>query len=70
MIRKIKDYTLMGYFWLTGLFILLVLAAIISYLISKGAPFISMEFILGTPKGLPLGNVKESIFPLLKALYG
>lgn len=65
MIRKIKDYTLMGYFWLTGLFILLVLAAIISYLISKGAPFISMEFILGTPKGLPLGN-EGGIFPAIK----
>lgn len=65
IIRKVTDYLLMGFFWLTGLFILSVLIAIISYLIWKGAPNINMEFILGTPKGLPLGT-EGGIFPAIK----
>ncbi len=64
-IRKIKDYLLMGFFWLSGLFILLILTGIIAYLIGRGAPFISMDFILGTPKGLPLGSA-GGIWPAIK----
>lgn len=55
----------MGFFWLSGLFILLVLMAIILYLIWRGGPFINKEFILGSPSGLPLGS-EGGIFPAIK----
>lgn len=63
--RTIADRLLMGFFWLSGLFILLVLMAIILYLIWRGGPFINKEFILGSPSGLPLGS-EGGIFPAIK----
>lgn len=63
--RAVIDRLLMGFFWLSGLFILLVLLAIILYLIWRGGPFMNREFILGNPSGLPLGS-EGGIFPAIK----
>lgn len=59
------DKLLSGFFWLSGLIILLVLAAIVFYLLWRGGPFIDKEFILGSPRGLPLGS-EGGIFPAIK----
>lgn len=63
--RNLADYLLTGFFWVSGLFILLVLVAILAYLIWRGGAFINMEFILGTPAGYPLGS-EGGIFPAIK----
>jgi phosphate transport system permease protein len=63
--RAIADKLLIGFFWVSGLLILLVLVAIISYLIWRGGPFISREFILGNPAGIPLGS-EGGIYPAIK----
>jgi phosphate transport system permease protein len=63
--RAITDRLLMGFFWLSGIFILLVLLAIILFLVWRGGPFINVEFILGTPSGLPLGS-EGGILPAIK----
>ena len=63
--RAITDRLLMGFFWLSGIFILLVLLAIILFLVWRGGPFINIEFILGTPSGLPLGS-EGGILPAIK----
>jgi phosphate transport system permease protein len=55
----------MGFFWLAGLFILVVLLAIIAYLIWRGGPFVDSAFIMGSPAGLPLGS-EGGIFPAIK----
>lgn len=63
--RALTDGLLMGFFWLSGLFILVVLLAIIFYLIWRGGPFIDSTFIVGSPAGLPLGS-EGGIFPAIK----
>ncbi|MDD3898942.1 MAG: phosphate ABC transporter permease PstA [Syntrophomonadaceae bacterium] len=63
--RNLTDYLLTGFFWVSGLFILLVLVAILAYLIWRGGAFINMEFILGSPAGYPLGS-EGGIFPAIK----
>lgn len=63
--RNFTDYLLTGFFWVSGLFILLVLAAILAYLIWRGGAFINMDFILGTPAGYPLGS-EGGICPAIK----
>lgn len=55
----------MGFFWVSGLFILLVLAAILAYLIWRGGAFINIEFLLGSPEGYPLGS-EGGILPAIK----
>lgn len=63
--RVAADLLLKSFFWLSGLFILLVLLAIILYLIWRGGPYISSEFIVGSPAGTPLGS-EGGIFPAIK----
>ena len=63
--RAVTDGLLMGFFWLAGLFILVVLLAIIAYLIWRGGPFVDSAFIMGSPAGLPLGS-EGGIFPAIK----
>jgi phosphate transport system permease protein len=55
----------MACFWVSGLFILLVLLSIIGYLIWRGGPFINSEFIMSSPSGFPLGT-EGGIFPAIK----
>lgn len=64
-IRKLFDLLLIGLFWLSGLFILFILLAIISYLIWRGGPFVNIQFLLDVPRGLPLGS-EGGIFPAIK----
>jgi phosphate transport system permease protein len=63
--RALADGLLIGFFWLSGLFILMVLLAIIWYLVWRGGPFISIEFIMASPAGIPLGS-EGGIFPAIK----
>ena len=63
--RVAADLLLKSFFWLSGLFILLVLLAIILYLIWRGGPYISSQFIVGSPAGTPLGS-EGGIFPAIK----
>ncbi|MDR9756893.1 MAG: phosphate ABC transporter permease PstA [Thermoanaerobacterales bacterium] len=63
--RAIADKLMIGFFWASGLLILLVLVAIVLYLIWRGGPFISREFILGNPAGIPLGS-EGGIYPAIK----
>ncbi|MDD2510388.1 MAG: hypothetical protein PHP26_05325 [Syntrophomonas sp.] len=44
---------------------MLVLLAIILYLIWRGGPYISSQFIVGSPAGTPLGS-EGGIFPAIK----
>ncbi|MDD3272245.1 MAG: phosphate ABC transporter permease, partial [Syntrophomonadaceae bacterium] len=64
-LRAITDLLWKGFFWLSGLFIILVLLAIISYLIWRGGAYINSQFILGSPAGTPLGST-GGIFPAIK----
>ncbi|HZJ85195.1 MAG TPA: phosphate ABC transporter permease PstA [Syntrophomonadaceae bacterium] len=64
-LRNFFDSLLIGILWLSGLFILLILLAIIVYLVWRGGPFVSMEFLLTSPKGLPLGS-EGGVFPAIK----
>ena len=63
--RNLSDHLLTGFFWVSGLFILLVLVGILAYLIWRGGAFINIEFILGSPAGYPLGS-EGGIFPAIK----
>jgi phosphate transport system permease protein len=65
MKKAIKDYLLMGWFWVSGLLILVILLAIIIYLIWRGGAFINSDFILESPGGFPLGT-EGGIFPAIK----
>ena len=65
MKKAIRDQLLLGWFWVSGLLILVILLAIITYLIWRGGPFINSEFILESPGGFPLGT-EGGIFPAIK----
>ncbi|MGI6413201.1 MAG: phosphate ABC transporter permease PstA [Syntrophomonadaceae bacterium] len=65
MKKAIRDQLLLGWFWVSGLLILVILLAIITYLIWRGGPFINSEFILASPGGFPLGTA-GGIFPAIK----
>ena len=65
MKRAAVDRLQLAWFWVSGLLILMVLLAIIGYLIWRGGPFISSEFILSSPSGQPLGT-EGGIFPAIK----
>jgi phosphate transport system permease protein len=65
MNRTLMDRLQMACFWVSGLFILLVLLSIIGYLIWRGGPFINSEFIMSSPSGFPLGT-EGGIFPAIK----
>lgn len=64
-LRAITDLFWKWFFWLSGLFILLVLLAIITYLIWRGGPYVNSQFILENPAGTPLGSA-GGIFPAIK----
>ncbi|NLG32305.1 MAG: phosphate ABC transporter permease PstA [Syntrophomonadaceae bacterium] len=65
MKKAIRDHLLLGWFWVSGLLILVILLAIITYLIWRGGPYINSEFILESPSGFPLGTA-GGIFPAIK----
>jgi len=65
MKKAIRDKLLLGWFWVSGLLILVILLAIIIYLIWRGGPFINSQFILESPRGFPLGT-EGGIFPAIK----
>lgn len=65
MKKATTDQLLMGWFWVSGLLILVILMAIIIYLIWRGGAFINSEFILKSPGGFPLGT-EGGIFPAIK----
>lgn len=65
MKKTITDRLLMGWFWVSGILILVILLAIISYLVWRGGPSINSEFLLDTPRGSPLGS-EGGIFPAIK----
>lgn len=48
----------------SGLIVLLTLAAVFLYIVDKGAPVLSAEFLLSYPKGTPLGT-EGGIFPAI-----
>ncbi|MGI6487852.1 MAG: phosphate ABC transporter permease PstA [Syntrophomonadaceae bacterium] len=63
--RNLGDRILVSFFWISGLFILLVLVAILAYLIWRGGAFINIDFLLGSPEGYPLGS-EGGILPAIK----
>lgn len=63
--RHLIDHMLAAFFWTSGLFILLVMLAILAYLIWRGGTFVSMDFILGSPEGYPLGS-EGGILPAIR----
>ncbi|MGI6092670.1 MAG: phosphate ABC transporter permease PstA [Veillonellaceae bacterium] len=64
-LRTIIDKLWLMLFWLSGLLVLAVLLAIIAFLVVKGGPAISWEFLTASPKGLFLG-VEGGIWPAIK----
>ena len=52
-------------FWGAGLLILLVLVSIFSYLVLRGGPILSWDFIFEQPKGFPLGT-EGGVLPAIK----
>lgn len=63
--RRLIDTLWLIIFWLAGLLLLLVLVSILSYLIYRGHAAINLEFLLASPKGLPLGAA-GGILPAIK----
>lgn len=57
-----KDRLLTGIFWLAGIFIVLILAGIIGYVLFRGASSLSLEFILQPPsRAGRLGGISTTI---------
>lgn len=65
LLRRMIDRLWQTIFWLSGLLLLLLLVSILSYLIYRGHAAISLEFLLSSPKGLPLG-AEGGILPAIK----
>lgn len=64
-LRRLVDTLWLTIFWLAGLVLLLALLSILSYLIYRGHSAINLEFLLASPKGLPLG-AEGGILPAIK----
>lgn len=57
-----KDKLLTGIFWLAGIFIVLILAGIIGYVLFRGASSLSLDFILQPPsRAGRLGGISTTI---------
>lgn len=63
--RYFIDQTISVLFRISGLFIILTLLAILGYLVLRGGAYINLDFILGVPKGYPLGS-EGGILPAIK----
>jgi phosphate transport system permease protein len=63
--NKFIDSFLIIIFWGTGLLLLACLIAMISYLVIKGGPALSLDFLLLPPAGSPLGT-EGGVFPAIK----
>jgi len=61
---KIKDFLFKFWVLLSGIIIIAVTLGIFVYLFYKGIGVISLEFIFGSPKGIPLGT-EGGIFPAI-----
>lgn len=61
---KIKDFLFKFWVLLSGTIIIAVTLGIFVYLLYKGFGVISLEFIFGSPKGIPLGT-EGGIFPAI-----
>lgn len=69
MSRLVKDSLLKLWCFISGYMVLGTLLYIISYIFIKGAPAISLEFLTGLPKGVPLGR-EGGIYPaIVGSLY-
>lgn len=64
-LRTVIDKLWLTLFWLSGLLMLAVLLAIVGFLVIKGGPAISWEFLTNSPRGLFLG-VEGGIWPAIK----
>ncbi|MDD4588730.1 MAG: phosphate ABC transporter permease PstA [Heliobacteriaceae bacterium] len=63
--RHGQDRLWLAAFWGAGLLILLILGSILSCLLIKGGPALSLDFLTTGPKGTPLG-ISGGILPCLK----
>ncbi|MBM7853942.1 phosphate transport system permease protein [Desulfohalotomaculum tongense] len=68
MLRRCLDLLWLVLFWTAGLFILFVLAGIMGYLVLRGGPVLSWEFLTTAPRGLPLG-AEGGVFPAIKGTF-
>lgn len=64
-LRRLIDTFCLAIFWLAGLLLLIILLGILGYLIYRGHSAINLEFLLASPKGLPLGT-EGGILPAIK----
>ncbi len=65
LLRRLLDTLWLIAFWSAGLLLLLVLVSILGYLAYRGHSVITLEFLLASPKGLPLG-AEGGILPAIK----
>ncbi|WP_031516923.1 phosphate ABC transporter permease PstA [Desulfofalx alkaliphila] len=64
-LRRLIDGLWISLFWGAGLLILIILVSILGYLLYKGGPALSFEFITGSPSGFPLGT-EGGVYPAIK----
>ncbi|MDD3364851.1 MAG: phosphate ABC transporter permease PstA [Syntrophomonas sp.] len=68
IIRRYLDFIWLSLFWASGLLILLVLSAMLAYLIWRGGPALSLEFLTASPRGIPLG-AQGGVYPAIKGTF-
>lgn len=61
---KIRDFLFKIWIFSSGIIVIVATFGIFSYFLYKGIKVVSLEFILETPKGIPLGT-KGGIFPAI-----
>lgn len=59
-----KKWFLYGWSWLCGILVLTIIFFIFSYVLWQGGSVITLNFLLTSPKGLPLGT-EGGIFPAI-----
>lgn len=64
MFKRIKNSLIFLWYFSSGVIVTLTTLFIIIYIFKKGLSVITLEFLLDTPKGMPLG-VKGGIFPAI-----
>lgn len=69
MSEKIKDFIFKLWITLSGIIVAAIVVFIFGYIFKKGLGSISLEFIFGNPKGIPVGS-EGGIFPaIVGSLY-
>lgn len=65
ILRRLLDILWLVIFWGSGLIIAFMLIGIFGYLLVRGGPALSLEFVTSAPAGFPLGT-SGGVFPAIK----